>query len=393
MTRKARLLAACAHQPTDRVPLYHASISSRAASLLLGREAHVGGAIQQWREAVALWNGEQAHREFLQRTLRDTVEVAKALDVDLVRASYWRMPEKPTRKLDDHTFLYGDPDRSWRVMRFDPETELYQVVDQSQRPACPWAGAHVATAREPTEQDLEAQVERMERNLDDFDPRAAYFYADIAAVLQAFGGERAVAAIGVGVAVPNRSALWYELVAARPDLVKRLVQVQTEHALRRINAYAEMDVQLLLGGGDMASSQGPIYSPRFFREVMAPAFHRLTQACHAVGKYYFFASDGDLWPIADDLFPVVDGFYEIDRRAGMDLRRLRERFPHLILVGNLSSYTLHLGTKEQVIEETLSCLQAAKECGGIIVGASNLIVPQTPEPNLRAMLDTLRDSR
>ena len=93
MTRKERILAACTHQPTDRVPLYHASISSRCASLLLGREAHVGGGIQQWREAVALWNGEQAHREFLARTLQDTIDVAKALDVDLVRPSYWRMPE------------------------------------------------------------------------------------------------------------------------------------------------------------------------------------------------------------------------------------------------------------------------------------------------------------
>jgi len=120
---------------------------------------------------------------------------------------------------------------------------------------------------------------------------------------------------------------------------------------------------------------------------------RVVDACHAHGKYYFFASDGNLWPIAVDLFPVVDGFYEIDRRAGMDLRLLRERYPHLTLIGNISSHTLHMGTKDEVIEETLSCIEAAKEHGSIIVGCSNLIVSQTPEENFLAMLETMRENR
>jgi len=152
-------------------------------------------------------------------------------------------------------------------------------------------------------------------------------------------------------------------------------------------------VQVMLGGGDMASYKGPMYSPKAFRELIVPRLKRAVDACHEHGKYYFFASDGDLWPIADDLFPIVDGFYEIDRRAGMDLKLLRERYPHLTLIGNISSHTLHLGTKEEVIEETLSCIEAAKEYGSIIVGCSNLIVSQTPEENLLAMLGTMEKHR
>jgi len=85
----------------------------------------------------------------------------------------------------------------------------------------------------------------------------------------------------------------------------------------------------------------------------------------------------------------VDCYYEIDRRAGMDLRRLRERFPHLTLLGNISSYVLHHGTKEEIAAETLSCLEEAKRSGSIIVGCSNQVVSQTPVENFLTMVETI----
>lgn len=378
MTPKERIIACCEHRPVDRVPTYHASISSRAASIVLGREAYVGGGIQRWHEAVALWNGEDAHKEFLERTKRDTIDVAKALDVDMVRVAYWRLEAKPTRRIDEHTFFYGDPNGNWHVMRCDPDTELYQTVDQNPRPA-------------PTMEDVERQVERAERGAANHHPTPDDF-PDILMGLDAFGGERAIPGTAVGIAI-LREEIWLEAIVARPDLIERWLDAQAERAVRNIEAQSALDVQVMLGGGDMASYQGPIYSPRVFREMLVPRQKRVTEACHAHGKYHFFASDGNLWPIADDVFPNVDGFYEIDRRAGMDLRLLRERYPHLTLVGNISSHTLHLGTKEEVIEETLSCMEAAKELGSIIVGCSNLIVSQTPEENLLAMLETMRENR
>jgi len=380
MTPNARVIAPCEHRPVDRVPIYHASISSRMASIVLGREAYVGGGIQQWREAVALWNGEDAHREFLERTRRDTLELPEVLDTDLVRPWYWRLNEKPARRIDEHTFLYGDPERSWRVMRFDPGTELYQTVDRHPKV-------------ETTVEDLEAEVGLLVERLDSYDPKTELLYQDVVEALKVYRGERAVPGLGVGIAVPNRSQAWIEMVAADPALVKRLVDAQTEYVLRRIGSYADLDVRVMLGGGDMATNHGPIYSPKAFREIMVPNLKRIVDACRALGKYYFFASDGNLWPIADDLFPIVDGYYEIDRRAGMDLKLLRERYPHLTLIGNISSHTLHRGTTEEVVAETLSCIEAAKEYGSIIVGCSNLIVGQTPEENLLAMLETLKQER
>jgi hypothetical protein len=50
----------------------------------------VGGGIRQYREARALFQGEAAHREYLDRSFRDACGLCEKLDLDLVRTAYWR---------------------------------------------------------------------------------------------------------------------------------------------------------------------------------------------------------------------------------------------------------------------------------------------------------------
>lgn len=373
-----RIEAACNHKPYDRVPTYHASFSSRVASIILGREAYVGGGVQQWREAVALWNGPDAHAEFLERSIRDAIDLGTVLDLDMVRVSYWRESEKPTRRIDEFTFLYGDLDSKWRVMRFDPQTELYQVIDR---------GGYADTL-----ESLESEVEQLENAVDTYNPDAGSF-VEVTRAMAAYRGRRAIPLWGVSLGIPYGSQVWMEAIILRPDLVERLLDTQVRRAEKIVGAAAPLGVRVVLGGMDLANNKGPMYSPHVFRTFVLPRLRRVVEICHQNGMYYFFASDGNLWPIADELFPEVDGYYEIDRRAGMDLRKLRERYPHLTLVGNISSHTLHLGSREEVIEETLSCIQVSRELGSTIVGCSNLIVSDTPEENLFAMLDTLETYR
>jgi len=376
MLPQERIAAAFEHCPTDKVPVHHIQLSSRIASAVLGREAFVGGGIQQWREAVALGQGEDAHQEFLERSFRDAIDIALALDHDIIRPDYWRMARKPSKRLDEYTFLYGNED-NYSVMRFDPDTELYQEVDHSPRP-------------EPTMEQLEKQVAAAEKAVCDYQPTEAMFAFALRAQAL-WGAERAVRVGGTGLAIPYEEPVWLEAIVTRPDLVARYLDVQAERAARNVAFLAERGFRYFWGGGDFASNQGPFYSPKAFRELMLPRLRRIAEVCHQHGGYYLFGSDGDLWSVADDLFGAsgVDGYYEIDRRAGMDLRRLRERFPHLTLLGNISSYVLHHGTKEEIAAETLSCLEEAKRSGSIIVGCSNQVVSQTPVENFLTMVETI----
>ena len=382
MLPRERVAAIFEHEPTDRVPIYMGSCSSTVASAILGRaNACVGGGAPQFYEAQALWQGEEAHAAFLERAWRDANDLPRVLDLDYVRPSYWRLAEKPTRRIDERTFLYGDPDGAYRVMRFDPHTELYQVIDQQ-------------PAHAPTLDDLERQVAEMERRLPDYRPSEGLVAGTLRA-MEEHGGRRAVQSGGVGVGIPYREQAWFEAVALRPDLVRRYLGVVAERACRNAEVLGRAGACYAHGGGDFAGHHGPNYSPRVFHELMLPALQRVSEACHRHGVYHMFASDGNLWPVADDLFGAsgVDAYYEIEVRAGMDLRRLRERFPHLTLLGGINSYTLHRGTRDEVVREALSALEVAKEMGSIMVGCSNQVVAGTPMENFWAMMETLWENR
>lgn len=380
MLPKDRVAAAFDHRPYDKPPIYQGGFSSRVASAILGREAYVGGEIQQYRESRALWDGPDAHTEFVERSRRDAFELSETLDLDLVRPAYWRLSTKPTRKIDELAFVYGDENANWHIRRFDPEHELFPVIERSHRP-------------ELAPEDLERAVSAQEARAETHQPLPEHFPEHAAAIIE-FGDTRAVPGAGVGVAIP-RDRVWLEAIALRPDLVKRYVDASAATAAKTARVMADMGLRYLMGGGDFASKNGPFYSPSSFRDIMLPAITRISEACHSVGTFHMFASDGDLWPVADDLFGEagVDCFYEIDRKCGMDLELLRNRFPHLTLMGGIASETLHIGTRDEVAEEARSALRVAREFGSVIVGCSNQVVPPTPMENFWAMMDVLHNER
>ena len=379
MNGKERVTAAFQHQQTDVVPVCHIGFSSDIASALLGREAFVGGGSQQWREARALWRGKDAHQEFLERSFRDAIDVALAVDNDIVRPSYWRYPSQPTRQLDEYTYLYEHGDEgNWKVLNYDPVTEQTHIVDY--------------VTKESAE-DLEAVVEAEEKEIEGYQPSEDRFAFEIQA--HRLVGHERVIRVGAGsVGIPYRQ-LWLEATLLRPDLVHRHLAVQVERAARNIPFLASRGFRYFFAGIDFAGNDGPMYSPKTFANLFLPALQRVSEICHQHGGAHLFASDGNIWPVANVLFGTagIDGYYEIDRRAGMDLESLREQFPALVLLGNVSSHTVHLGSKQEVIAEAMSCLELAKRTTGVIVGTSNYFVPHTPIENVMALIETIREHR
>jgi uroporphyrinogen decarboxylase len=378
MKHLERILMIFTHASTDRIAVHHIGFSSRAASHILGHEAYVGGGIQQWREAASLWDGGQAHEKFIEKSRRDVIELTRITKQDILRYEYWRLDLKPSKVLDRYTFMFGDPKGNWEIRRLDPETELFQVVAQSPR-------------KEETLEDLEKSVASQEDSYKDYHPTKDNL-CEVEAIVEEFGDEYAVRVGGGSIGVPTGSRTWLYAVVVRPDIVARYLDVQAEIAVRYMKPLSEVGAKFVFGGGDMASNDGPFYSPKSFHELMLPRLRRIADACHEYGMYYLFASDGNLWPVAGDLFgrSGVDGYYEIDKRAGMDLGKLRARYPKLTCIGNISSYTLHRGSVEDVIAETKSCIEEAKRSGGIVVGVSNQVTALTPRENINAMLETIR---
>lgn len=381
MTGKERVQAVLDGGKPDRVPVMHISFSSRVASEILGKEAYVGGGIQQWREGAALWSGPDAHAEFIERSINDAIEISLACGHDMIRPYYWRDGRKPARRIDEYTFRCESPDGSWVVKRFDPPTELYNTVDASPGPP-------------HTPENLEAEVEAAERAAEEYVPSEASFQ-EVLTVLKRHGDEYAIRSGGPWTCIPADDPLWLEAVLLWPDLVGRLLDAQTVTSIRNIDFLAEKGLNVFFGGGDFASDHGPMYSPAVFRNLMVPRLRKISEHCHKLGAYHIFGTDGNVWPLADDFYlsSGIDGHYELDRRAGMDILRIHEKYPHIAMFGNISSYALHVGSTEDVIAETRACLEEARATNKVVVGCSNIIICESPMRNVEAMLETIEKYR
>ena len=119
-------------------------------------------------------------------------------------------------------------------------------------------------------------------------------------------------------------------IKLRPDIVERYLKLRVEQTLRVIEVLRDVGTPYLHGGGDFAGNNGPFFAPEDFTRFMLPGLSAISKACDKYGLYHMFASDGDLWPVADSLFGKsgVRGYYEIDLDCGMDLRRLRREYFH-----------------------------------------------------------------
>lgn len=366
----------------DKVPFHHVSVSSKIASEILGRDAHVGGGINQWREALALWKGPDAHAEFVEQTRADSIAIALAMEQDLVRPDYWRDSRKPVARIDGHTFRYEwDGGREWEVRRLDPDTELYNRIDGSPSP-------------ELELEDLEALVEKAEERVSKHAPTEADF-PDAAYAIGKVGQTHEIRVSCLGTAIPVDDPLWMEATILRPDLVGRLLDVQVEESIKDARIAGRMGLTMLFGGGDFATDSGPMYSPKIFHEFVLPRLKRISEFCRSIGTHHFFGSDGNVWPVAQDLYGSsgIAGHYEADRRAGMAIGKVHEKYPDITLIGNVTSHTLHTGTPAQVEAETRACMEEAKRTGKGIVGCSNIIICETPMENVRAMMGAMAKYR
>lgn len=381
MNGKQRIQAAFAHQPTDRLPCFEQSIASDVASSILGREAFCGTTLLHYQEAAAWMRGDEAHAEFEDRLYNDLLAITATLELDMIHVP-WRRPQRPALQLDDHTFVYGDPDGDHEIWKFHPVAGTFHRAS--------------AVRRKPASEnpdDLEAGIARLEAQLD------AATVPDIpeddwSMRLQHDVGDHLEVCIGGGLSVPL-DPLWLMACALRPDLVGRYLDVLVQRNLLTARAWAARGFTIVWGGGDMADNKGPTYGPQVFHEIVLPRVKRYVAGLHELGMKYVYRTDGNLWSIADGFFrdSGIDGYGEIDYDAGMAVPEVRARYGDTVTCwGDVPCGSLlHRGTAAQVREFVLRRREVWDGQGGWICGSSNSIVPGTPPENLVAMFEAARE--
>lgn len=373
MTPRERCAATIVCRPVDRPPTYIPAIACSVASEILGRKALAGTGSLHYAEVLAHARGPAAHAEFEGQLRRDLVDLHRALGVDVFHPP-WRMNVRPSVMVDERTFVFGEAEGEHEVWRYLPETADFRPIRTVRRAVDPENRAREALERAKTNQEV--ALVRVERDLAP--------HAELARELgEKFYYVMAGAGISAGYDADSLIAL-----ASVPEVVGEKLMLDAELGVAIGKALVKCGLPpVLLGGGDLAGTRGMIYSPGTFERVVLPAYRKLNRELMKAGVHYAFRSDGDVWTIADMLFVDArcQGFGEADRDAGMSVARLRERYPRLVVWGNMSSAFLLRATAAEVREE---CKRIEEEAGGVGIfrACSNAIVTGTPAANVEALL-------
>jgi hypothetical protein len=347
MTQRERIEAAFAHREPDRTPCFEYVLLAPVADDLLGRPYTPDPT--HWPNAVA----ELGWRNAVRRAAEDRLDLATSLG---------------------HDMLYVTPNPLPPAQQTPPRRTT----------------ANAATSDDPVER-IRARNRVAAHALPPPDT-AFEIYADLKQSMRQRGVDLPILAPAYKHGVWTDVDLMQTMLLA-PDAAHQHFQYATQKAFTLVERYAALDIDMIGVGGDFAGNR-LLISPTAYREFIVPQVRRVSERVHAAGARAVNASDGDLWPVIADFIEGcgADGYLEIDRQAGMDLRRLKQEWGNRVtFLGNLDcGNMLSFGTAEQIAEHVRECVDAGRGSGGHILCASNAITASVPLANYLTAVNTYR---
>jgi uroporphyrinogen decarboxylase len=174
----------------------------------------------------------------------------------------------------------------------------------------------------------------------------------------------------------------------QPALIERLharIAAFQERVIER--ALAFKSVGMVFHADDLAYRTGLMVSPEVLRQHIFPVYKRLNRLCHERDVITVFHSDGNVDRVVQD---VIDaGFCALNpiEPVAMDIRALKQRVAgRLSLIGNVDlSYTLTMGTPEEVKAEVRELIRDLAPGGGYALSSANSIPDYVPWENFVAL--------
>ena len=148
-----------------------------------------------------------------------------------------------------------------------------------------------------------------------------------------------------------------------PAFVRRLLEARTRWCIAMFQKAVDLGAEVLVLGDDAGHAEGPMISPRMWREFILPYHKRIVDAFDVPLIWH---SDGNVEP----LLPMAveagfAGLHGLEPAAGMDLARIKREFGHdLVLIGNVDLRVLCGSDLDSVRAEVDRCVAQGAPGGG-----------------------------
>ncbi|MFA6128293.1 MAG: uroporphyrinogen decarboxylase family protein [Bacteroidales bacterium] len=184
------------------------------------------------------------------------------------------------------------------------------------------------------------------------------------------------------------SADWMtDLYVADEDDKIGLLEYCTEATRQFIRLMAQTGCDMISNGDSPA---GPdLIPPELYKQYAFPYEKRVVEEAHNAGLPYTLHICGNTELILHEMIETGADALELDYKT--DIRKIAEAFKGKVtLIGNIDpSGVLALGTPDQVRTKTRELIKIMGKFNRFILNAGCALPPNTPEGNLRAMLEEI----
>ena len=165
-----------------------------------------------------------------------------------------------------------------------------------------------------------------------------------------------------------------------PDWFRDMVETTTELVLRVAKLIIEdagytFDVAFLFN--DMAYRNGPLFSPKLYRDLIMPFDRMLCEYFHSKGMPVIYHTDGDVRLLIPYLIEAgIDCLQPLEAKANMDVRELKKQYgDRLAFMGNIDVMKMAHPDPKVIEEEIRSKFEVAKVGGGYIYHSDHSVPP------------------
>jgi uroporphyrinogen-III decarboxylase len=140
----------------------------------------------------------------------------------------------------------------------------------------------------------------------------------------------------------------------------------------------------------MSYNHGPMISKRTFDEFILPYYRRVVPHLQKRGIWVFVDTDGDVNRLIDWLVEAgIDGTLPLERQAGTDVALIRQRHPHLRLIGGFDKMTMTRG--EAALRAEFERLLPVARQGGFVIACDHQTPPGVSIEQYRLYLRLMQE--
>ena len=374
MNSKERVRAAVAGEPVDRIPLGFYVVDCDTVEKVIGRKTYVRNKIEF---QLAIWDGRRD--EVAESVKKDTVEFFQKIDcVDLL--TFKEAPILPPKNYEPEAPRQIDKE-TWE----DKRGRVYKAS---------WLSNEIICVHDPDKKDVDDFNEEMfsipeEGSIAPPDPT---IFEAVDYLIEHLGPERYIAGSSGGLVaftLLGSQETGLMLYALKPEVIEAANRAATASANMRDAFMIRPGQDGVLFEQDMAGTNGPMASPRQFRQLSLPYMIERVASVKNHGQQVLLHNCGDNRPLMDMFIEAgVDCYQSLQTNAGMSVEYLQETYGRsMSFWGGVAVENLIDGTPDDVRADVRQALEAGAKGRGFILGPSHSIAYGTKYDNFMALID------